>query len=214
MAKSIPISHLTGHWRIVSMSAWEDEYLDEEVVAKRVTAKKATKRNDGRDLPVAQETEILIDDKKGRLIDLKLGMQISLQIDKERGKIARITAKSKNAYFFLKAVDQMRRTISVAIGSADLLTVADLSLAKDANILIGTKERRLSDLLASPSGTRRWVPVNTKVSGPAAIVSEDEQKRINTGGLEMGCEPPPLDTGVDRVRDAEGGPDQRTGRVL
>lgn len=33
MAKSIPISHLTGCWRIVSMSACEDEYLDEEVEA-------------------------------------------------------------------------------------------------------------------------------------------------------------------------------------
>ena len=26
-------SLFTGHWRIVSMSAWEDEYLDEEVQA-------------------------------------------------------------------------------------------------------------------------------------------------------------------------------------
>ena len=33
MAKAIPISLLTGRWRIVSMSAWEDEYLDEEVEA-------------------------------------------------------------------------------------------------------------------------------------------------------------------------------------
>ena len=33
MAKAIPVSHLTGRWRIVSMSAWDDEYLDEEVEA-------------------------------------------------------------------------------------------------------------------------------------------------------------------------------------
>ena len=33
MAKSIPVSLLTGRWRIVSMSAWDDEYLDEEVEA-------------------------------------------------------------------------------------------------------------------------------------------------------------------------------------
>jgi hypothetical protein len=75
-------------------------------------------------------------------------MQINLQLDKERGKITRLTAKSKNAYFFLKAVDHMKRTITVAIGSKGLLTVEDLSLAKDTNILIGDKEGRLSDLLA------------------------------------------------------------------
>jgi hypothetical protein len=75
-------------------------------------------------------------------------MQINLQVDKERRKITRITAKNKNAYFFLKAVDPMSRTISVAIGSTDLLTVEDLSLANDTNILIGTKEGRLADLLA------------------------------------------------------------------
>ena len=83
MPRSKPQSPLMGRWRIVSMSAWEDDYLDEEVqafiefadgteltgrgwaklngdelngmfcihegddsefVAKRVTAKKATKR--------------------------------------------------------------------------------------------------------------------------------------------------------------------------
>jgi hypothetical protein len=33
MAKPKPKSPFTGHWRIVSMSAWEDEYLDEEVEA-------------------------------------------------------------------------------------------------------------------------------------------------------------------------------------
>ena len=33
MAKAIPISRLTGRWRITSMSAWEDDYLDEEVEA-------------------------------------------------------------------------------------------------------------------------------------------------------------------------------------
>ena len=33
MAKSIPVSRLTGRWRITSMSAWEDDYLDEEVEA-------------------------------------------------------------------------------------------------------------------------------------------------------------------------------------
>jgi hypothetical protein len=103
-----------------------------------------------RDLPVVEEAEILIDDKKGRLTDLKIGMQINLQIDKERGKITRITAKSKNgnADFFLKAVDHMRRTIRVAVGTTGLLTVEDLSLAKDTNILIGTKEGQLSDLKA------------------------------------------------------------------
>ena len=31
--KSKPKSPFTGRWRIVSMSAWEDEYLDEEVQA-------------------------------------------------------------------------------------------------------------------------------------------------------------------------------------
>jgi RNA polymerase sigma factor (sigma-70 family) len=101
-----------------------------------------------RDLPVVEEAEILIDNKKGRLTDLKIGTQINLQIDKERGKITRITAKSQNAYFFLKAVDHMRRTISVGIGTTGLWTVEDLSLANDLNVLIGTKEGRLSDLLA------------------------------------------------------------------
>jgi len=33
MAKSKPKSPFTGRWRIVSMSAWEDDYLDEEVQA-------------------------------------------------------------------------------------------------------------------------------------------------------------------------------------
>ena len=33
MAKSVPVSRLTGRWRITSMSAWEDDYLDEEVEA-------------------------------------------------------------------------------------------------------------------------------------------------------------------------------------
>ncbi len=101
-----------------------------------------------RDLPVVEEAEILIDDKKGRLTDLKIGMQINLQIDKERGKITRITAKSQNACFFLKAVDHMKRTISVAVGATGILTVDDISLAKDTHILIGTKEGRLSDLRA------------------------------------------------------------------
>ena len=31
--KSKPPSPITGRWRIVSMSAWEDDYLDEEVQA-------------------------------------------------------------------------------------------------------------------------------------------------------------------------------------
>src|SRR3954454_6725416 len=31
--ESKPKSPFTGRWRIVSMSAWEDEYLDEEVQA-------------------------------------------------------------------------------------------------------------------------------------------------------------------------------------
>jgi RNA polymerase sigma factor (sigma-70 family) len=101
-----------------------------------------------RDLPVVEGAEILIGDKKGSLTDLKNGMQINLQIDKERGEITRITAKNENAYFFLKAVDHMRRTISVTIGTTGLLTVEDLALAKDTNILIGTKEGRLSDLVA------------------------------------------------------------------
>jgi RNA polymerase sigma factor (sigma-70 family) len=101
-----------------------------------------------RDLPVVEEAEILVDDKKGRLTDLKNGMQINLQIDEERGKITRITARSRNAYFILKAVDPMKRTISVAIGTTGLLTVEDLSLAKDSKVLIGTREGRLSDLKA------------------------------------------------------------------
>jgi RNA polymerase sigma factor (sigma-70 family) len=100
-----------------------------------------------RDLPVADQAEILADDKKARLTDLKPGMQIKLEVDKERGKVTRITAKSKNSYFFLKAVDQSKRTISVAVGSADLLTVEDLSFAKDSHILIGTREGRIGDLL-------------------------------------------------------------------
>jgi hypothetical protein len=33
MAKPKSSSPITGHWRIVSMSAWEDGYLDEEVQA-------------------------------------------------------------------------------------------------------------------------------------------------------------------------------------
>ena len=33
MAKSVPVSRLTGRWRITSMSAREDDYLDEEVEA-------------------------------------------------------------------------------------------------------------------------------------------------------------------------------------
>jgi hypothetical protein len=33
MAKAKPKSLFTGRWRIVSMSAWEDDYLDEEVQA-------------------------------------------------------------------------------------------------------------------------------------------------------------------------------------
>jgi hypothetical protein len=33
MAKPKPTSSVTGRWRIVSMSAWEDDYLDEEVQA-------------------------------------------------------------------------------------------------------------------------------------------------------------------------------------
>ena len=33
MAKKKPPSPITGRWRIVSMSAWEDDYLDEEVPA-------------------------------------------------------------------------------------------------------------------------------------------------------------------------------------
>jgi hypothetical protein len=32
-AKQKPVSVFTGRWRIVSMSAWNDEYLDEEVQA-------------------------------------------------------------------------------------------------------------------------------------------------------------------------------------
>src|SRR5436309_1450908 len=32
-ARPQPKSHFTGSWRIVSMSAWEVEYLDEEVQA-------------------------------------------------------------------------------------------------------------------------------------------------------------------------------------
>jgi hypothetical protein len=31
--KSRPLNPFTGRWRIVSMSAWEDDYLDEEVQA-------------------------------------------------------------------------------------------------------------------------------------------------------------------------------------
>src|SRR5712691_6096700 len=31
--KSKPANPITGRWRIVSMSAWEDEYLDEDVQA-------------------------------------------------------------------------------------------------------------------------------------------------------------------------------------
>jgi hypothetical protein len=31
--KEKPLNPFTGRWRIVSMSAWEDEYLDEEVEA-------------------------------------------------------------------------------------------------------------------------------------------------------------------------------------
>ena len=33
MGKKKQESPLTGRWRIVSMSAWEDDYLDEEVEA-------------------------------------------------------------------------------------------------------------------------------------------------------------------------------------
>jgi hypothetical protein len=33
MAKSKPKSPFVGRWRIVSMSAWEDDFLDEEVEA-------------------------------------------------------------------------------------------------------------------------------------------------------------------------------------
>lgn len=33
MAKSKPQSSFTGRWRIVSMSAWDEDYLDEEVEA-------------------------------------------------------------------------------------------------------------------------------------------------------------------------------------
>ena len=101
-----------------------------------------------RDLPVAEEAEILIDEKKGRLTDLNLGMQINLQIDNERNLITRITAKSMNAYFFLKAVDLTKRTMSVAMGTTSLWTVDELSLAKNTTVQIGTEEGLISDLKA------------------------------------------------------------------
>jgi hypothetical protein len=40
-----------------------------------------------RDLPVAEEAEILIDGNKGRLMDLSLGTQINLQVDQNRNLI-------------------------------------------------------------------------------------------------------------------------------
>ena len=90
-----------------------------------------------RDLPVAEEAEILIDENKGP-DGPQSRMQMNLQIDKERNTITKITARSINAYFFLKAVDQTTRTVSVAFGTTSLWTVDDLSLAKDTSVWIGT----------------------------------------------------------------------------
>ena len=90
-------------------------------------------------------------------------MQINLQVDKERSTITRITAQSNNAYFFLKAVDQTKRTISVAIGTTGLLTVEDLSLTKDTNIQIGTKDGRLSDLKAGMRVSMEFATENDRI---------------------------------------------------
>jgi hypothetical protein len=52
-----------------------------------------------------------------------------------------------------------------------------------------------------------------QVGGPASVVPQDEQRGLDTGGLDLPPEPLPLQAGTDRVGHADGGLDQRTGRV-
>jgi hypothetical protein len=45
-------------------------------------------------------------------------------------------------------------------------------------------------------------------------VAEDEQRRVDKGGVDPLSEPEPLDPCIDRVGGADGALDQRTGRML
>jgi RNA polymerase sigma factor (sigma-70 family) len=95
-------------------------------------------------LSVAKDAGIVIDGQEGKLADLHRGMQIVLQMAKERPTITKIEATTPGRTI-VKAVDVEKKTITVTTGGQDW----PVSLATEVKIAIaGTQEAKLSDLKA------------------------------------------------------------------
>src|SRR5262249_18384459 len=111
--------------------------------------------------PVAPESTVLIDGRKAKVTDLKMGMHVSFRMTPDQLTIDHIEAQ---AGYLLKGVDLKKQTISVALGGKTLFK--DL-FAKDADVYIDGEPEALERLKA---GMRITLELGTK--GGQMVVKE------------------------------------------
>jgi RNA polymerase sigma factor (sigma-70 family) len=100
---------------------------------------------DTKEVSLAKDVRVTIDDRLAALGDLKPNMKASLQMSAVKELVLGIKAYGATVEGVLKAVDTTKKTLSVTIPSAQM-TAQGVSVAKYAKVLIDGKESTLSDL--------------------------------------------------------------------
>jgi RNA polymerase sigma factor (sigma-70 family) len=94
---------------------------------------------------VAKDVQVKIDDKAATFDDLKPNMKVTLQKSAVKELVLGIKAYGAKVDGVLKSVDAEKNTVSVNILNAQM-TAEQVSVAKDAKVVIDGKEGKLSDL--------------------------------------------------------------------
>jgi RNA polymerase sigma factor (sigma-70 family) len=101
--------------------------------------------DDANEVQVAKGVSVRINDRTVTLGDLKPNTKVSLQMSAVKELAVGITAYGATVEGVLKAVDTAKNAVSVTIPSAQM-TAEDVSVAKNAKVVIDGKEGKLSDL--------------------------------------------------------------------
>jgi hypothetical protein len=96
-------------------------------------------------LVVQPDAEVVIDGKKSKLENLRVGMRLALHLADGQAAVRRLEGKSPTPDLVLKSVDRERRRITLKVKKGKTL-LTDLVLAKDASVFLDGAKAALTDL--------------------------------------------------------------------
>jgi RNA polymerase sigma factor (sigma-70 family) len=96
---------------------------------------------------IAPDAKVVINNKKGRLADVRPKMQVSLHMSAVKPLVVGVTAAGPKVEGIVTAVHPAEHTISLNIKNTHLTSVG-VPVAQDARVMIDGKEGKLADLQA------------------------------------------------------------------